>query len=79
MANLSVRKLDDGIYNQLRYQAKDHGVSIEEEVRQIIYQAVVPKETISSIFKKNFGKKNGINLEPFMQEKRPHEPLDLKK
>ena len=62
MANLSVRKLDDNTYQQLRSQAQMHGVSVEEEVRQIIYQAVIPAKKISHIFKTHFGKKNGVNL-----------------
>jgi len=30
MANLSVRKLDDQIYDRLRIRAAEHGVSMEE-------------------------------------------------
>ena len=31
MANISVRKLDNQVYNQLRIRAAEHGVSMEEE------------------------------------------------
>ena len=44
MANISVRKLDKIAYEQLRMRAAKHGVSMEEEVRQIIYQAVAAHE-----------------------------------
>ena len=36
MASLSVRKLDVNVYEQLRVRAAKHGVSMEEEARQII-------------------------------------------
>ena len=34
------RKLDDNVYEQLRIRAAKHGVPMEEEVRQILSQAV---------------------------------------
>lgn len=40
MASLSVRKLDDNTVARLRIRAAEHGVSMEEEVRRIIQQAV---------------------------------------
>lgn len=40
MASLSVRKLDDDTIARLRVRAAEHGVSMEEEVRRIIQQAV---------------------------------------
>ncbi len=40
MTSLSVRKLDDDTVRRLRVRAAQHGVSMEEEVRQIIKQAV---------------------------------------
>lgn len=40
MASLSVRKLDDNTISRLRIRAAEHGVSMEEEVRRIIQQAV---------------------------------------
>lgn len=75
MANLSVRKLDDKIYESLRLRAAKHGISMEEEARQIISQAIVTPEGISSVFIKHFGPKNGINLE--LETRKPHEPMDL--
>jgi len=76
MANLSVRKLDDNIYAQLRIRAAKHGVSMEEEARQIIYQAVAAPQRIADIFKKHFGAKNGVDLDTSDLHV-PHEPMDF--
>lgn len=42
MATLTIRKLDDSIKNSLRIQAANHGHSMEEEVRRILRQALLP-------------------------------------
>lgn len=62
MANLSIRQLDACAYELLRIRAAKHGVSVEEEIRQIIYQAVSAPESISNVFKKYFGCENGVDL-----------------
>ena len=49
MASLSVRKLDDDTLRRLRLRAADHGVSVEEEVRQIIAQAVSTPERLGDL------------------------------
>jgi len=76
MATLSVRKLEKKAYELLRIRAAKHGVSMEEEARQIIYQAVSAPEQISSVFQKYFGHKNGIDLDLVSRHK-PHEPMDF--
>ena len=76
MANISVRKLDDSIYKSLRLRAVKHGVSMEEEVRQIIAQVVSQPVDIGAIFRKNFGSKNGIDLIP-IKPRAPHDPMDI--
>lgn len=76
MASLSVRKLDKNTYDQLRIRAAKHGISMEEEVRRIIYQAVSSQDKISRVFQKYFGKNNGVNLN-LRNTRKPHEPLDL--
>ena len=78
MSSLSVRNLDKQAYDQLRILAAKHGVSMEEEVRQIIYRAVAAPERISDVFQKYFGYKNGIDLDVTNQRK-PHEPMDFDK
>jgi plasmid stability protein len=40
VASLTVRKLDDGVKRKLRVRAAKRGRSLEEEVRQILGQAV---------------------------------------
>ncbi|MEO8400815.1 MAG: hypothetical protein ABI597_03325 [Gammaproteobacteria bacterium] len=76
MAALSIRKLDKNAYEQLRLRAAKHGVSMEEEARQIIYLAVSAPERISRVFQKYFGDKNGIDLELSTPDK-PHRPMDF--
>ena len=71
MANLSIRKFDDHAYKQLHLRARCHGLSMEEEARQILYQAVAAPMDIGDIFQKYFGHKNGIDLEALCQRK-PH-------
>jgi antitoxin FitA len=75
MASLSIRKFDDKVYKQLRLRAAKHGVSMEEEVRQILYQVVATPEHISDVFQKYFGEKNGINLE--IPKHKPHLPMEF--
>lgn len=76
VANISIRKLDKTAYEQLRLRATKHGVSMEEEARQIIYQAVSAPEYLSSIFQKYFGQENGVDIDALHQRK-PHEPMDF--
>ena len=78
MASLSVRKLDNGVYEKLRIRAAKHGVSMEEEARQIICQVVSVPEKISDVFRKHFGNKNGINLD-IPDHRKPHEAMDFDK
>lgn len=76
MANLSVRQLDDTAYELLRLRAAKHGWSMEEEARQIIYQAVSSPERMSLVFQKYFGHKNGIDLDT-LHKRNPHDPMDF--
>jgi len=75
MANLSVRKIDDRIYEQLRVRAAKHGVSMEEEVRQIIKRAVSAPERLGDLALNVFGPDHGVDLE--IPSRPPHDPLDL--
>ena len=77
MASISVRKLDGQVYNQLRIRAAEHGVSMEEEARQIISKAVSVPERISNVFKKHFGQTHGIDLNIPSQRGIPHNPMDF--
>src|SRR3990167_3074365 len=76
MANLSVRKLDNTAYEQLRIRAAKHGVSMEEEARQIIYQVVLGSVSPSQVFRKYFGSEQGIDL-THLPRGEPHEPMEF--
>ncbi|MGB5160768.1 MAG: hypothetical protein WBP34_14145 [Thermoanaerobaculia bacterium] len=75
MANLSVRKIDDRVYEQLRVRAAKHGVSMEEEVRQILKRAVSAPERLGDLALNVFGPDHGVDLE--IPSRPPHDPLDL--
>jgi plasmid stability protein len=75
LASLSIRKLDDETYDRLQVRASRHGVSMEEEVRQILKRAVAPPERLGDLFLKAFGPTRGVDLE--LPPREPHEPLDL--
>ena len=75
MANLSVRKIDERIYEQLRVRAAKHGVSMEEEVRQILKRAVSAPERLGDLALNVFGPDHGVDLE--IPSRPPHDPLDL--
>lgn len=76
MASLSIRKLDDTVYEQLRVRAAKHGISMEEEVRQIIGQVVCAPDKISDVFRKYFGPNQGIDLD-ITERQKPHNPMDF--
>lgn len=44
MGSLTVRNLDEAVKNSLRLRAARHGWSMEQEVRQILQQAVAPEQ-----------------------------------
>lgn len=76
MPNLSIRNLDPKAYRQLQQRAVTHGVSMEEEVRQIIYKAIDTPDKITDVFKKHFGVNKGIDLTQPDRAK-PHNPMDF--
>ncbi len=75
MISISVRKIDNEVAQRLRARAAAHGVSMEEEVRRIIKQAVTSPENLGDIAVSFFGKKNGVELE--LPEHQPHQPLSF--
>ncbi len=78
MANLSIRKLDDKVVEKLRDRAFQHGVSMEEEVRRIIEQAVSNPARLGDlgdIALQYFGKDQGHDLQ--IPAHKPHQPLQL--
>jgi plasmid stability protein len=75
LASLSIRKLDDEVYDRLRDRAARRGISMEEEVRQILKRAVSPPERMGDLFLKVFGSARGVELD--LPPREPHEPVDL--
>ncbi len=75
MASLSVRKIEDDIYERLRARAQEHGVSMEEEARRIIHHAVAAPERLGELARQCFGHTHGVELE--LPAREPHEPLGL--
>jgi plasmid stability protein len=75
MASLSIRKLDDDILCLLRVQAAKHGVSMEEEVRQILKRAVSTPESLGDFAVKLFSPVYGDELEIAARE--TYKPLSF--
>jgi len=75
MANLSVRKIDDETLSRLRIRAAKHGVSMKEEARRILRDAVSAPNDMGDLALQIFGPMHGVDLP--LRERTPHEPLDL--
>jgi plasmid stability protein len=75
MASLSVRKLDEETLARLRTRAASHGISMEEEARQILKAAVSAPEQLGNLALRIFGPHHGVDLE--LPEHAPHVPMDL--
>ncbi|HXV64948.1 MAG TPA: Arc family DNA-binding protein [Vicinamibacteria bacterium] len=74
MASISVRRIDDEVYELLRIRAAKHGVSMEEEVRQILRRAVSAPERLGDLALEYFGE-DGVDLE--LPPRGPHEPMSV--
>ena len=75
MASLSVRKLDEETLVRLRVRAARHGVSMEEEVRRILREAVSGPDRLGDFALRMFGPTHGIDVE--LPDHEPHTPVDL--
>ena len=75
MASLSVRKLDEETLARLRVRAASHGVSMEEEARRILREAISAPERLGDLARQLFGPDHGVELE--LPAHAPHPPLDL--
>jgi len=75
VASLSVRKLDDETLSRLRVRAAMRGVSMEEEARRILEEAVRAPDLLGDLALGIFGPERGVDLE--LPDRTPHEPLDL--
>lgn len=76
MPSISVRKIDEETLARLRIQAAKHGVSMEEEVRQIIKRSVSIPEQLGDLAIKLFSAAyNGEELQ--IPERETHEPVSF--
>jgi plasmid stability protein len=75
MASLSVRRLDEETLSRLRIRAAKHGVSMEEEARRVLKDAVNAPDYLGDLALRIFGPQHGVDLP--LPERTPHEPLDL--
>jgi antitoxin FitA len=75
LANLSVRKIDDEILARLRVRAAQHGISMEEEARQILRRAVAAPNRLGDLALRFFGSEYGVDLD--LPKHQPHEPLEF--
>jgi plasmid stability protein len=62
MPSLSIRKLEDETLQRLRVRAAHHQVSMEEEARRILRQAVMPPVQLGSLAQSYFGQ-DGVELD----------------
>ena len=65
MVAMNIRNLDPKVRRALKEQAARNGVSMEQEVRRILTQAVFPNEPddLAALFLSTFGAKHGVDLE----------------
>ena len=64
MASITIRNIDDEIKTRLRLQAARHEVSMEEEVRRILHQALNwQTKGLGSIIHQRFSVVGGVDLE----------------
>lgn len=75
MPSLSVRKIDEEVYERLRVRAAEQGVSMEEEVRRIIQRAVAAPARLGQLALECFGPTHGVELE--LPSHEPHQPPEL--
>ena len=75
MASLSVRKLDDETLSRLRVRAASRGVSMEEEVRRILKEAVAAPERLGDLAVQIFGPRSGVDLD--LPQHPAHRPVNL--
>jgi antitoxin FitA len=75
VTSLNIPKLEPKIMPALRIQAARHGISMEEEIREILKRRVQSQHSISDIAFKLFGLKQGVHLK--LSRHPAHQPLDL--
>lgn len=77
MTSLTIRNVDDATKQRLRIRAAHHGVSMEEEVRRILKEALRPTELSSALGQRLRERFAQIATEEFVLPERhmPRNPL----
>jgi plasmid stability protein len=73
MTSLTIRNVDEATKQRLRMRAARHGVSMEEEVRRILKEALHPAEAPSGLGKRLQDRFAGLAAEEFAVPRR-HTP-----
>ena len=71
MASITIRNLDDDLKRRLRVQAAENGRSMEEEVREILRQALgmpSPLQNLGQSIHARFAALGGVELSPVQRE-----------
>jgi len=76
MTSLTIRNVDAATKQMLRIRAARHGVSMEEEVRRILKEALRPAEAPSGLGKRLRDRFAGLAAEEFAVPKR-HAPRSV--
>ena len=77
MASITIRNLDDGLKQRLRVRAAEHSRSMEEEVREILRQAVGPSASsgnLGAAIHARFAALGGVDLDLPPREAMPEPP-----
>jgi len=77
MVALNIRKLEPRVRQRLKERAARHGVSMEEEVRRILTQAVDVGEPgdLAALFLSTFGSRHGVDLPLPERDELPRDPF----
>lgn len=73
MTSLTIRNVNDATKQSLRIRAARHGISMEEEVRRILREALRPAEAPSGLGKRLRDRFAGLAAEEFVAPER-HAP-----
>jgi plasmid stability protein len=76
MANLSVRNIDEQTVANLRVRAARHGVSMEEEIRQILRNAAATPDRLGDLAVRLFSPAYG-DTDLSLPERQTSEPLEF--
>lgn len=66
MASITIRNLEDDLKRRLRIRAAEHGRSMEEEVREILRQAIgegAPPRNLAAAIRARVAPLGGVDLE----------------